>query len=50
MAVGQLQGTGQVDADMKSRTLSVVYDSEKVCAEDIQQALVGIGYESTVMD
>ena len=50
MAVGQLQGTSQVNADVKSRTLSVVYDSEKVSSEDIQQALVSIGYESTVMD
>ncbi len=50
MAVGQLQGTGQVDTDVRSRKLSVVYDSEKVSAEDIQQALVSIGYESTVMD
>ncbi len=50
MAVGQLQGTGQVDAEVKPRTLSVAYNSEKVSAEDIQQALVNIGYESTVMD
>lgn len=50
MAVGQLQGMGQVDAEVKSRTLSVLYDSEKVSAQDIQRALVNIGYESTVMD
>ena len=49
MAVGQLKGTGKVSGDAKSRTLSVQYDSSEVAVESVQEALLQIGYESTVL-
>ncbi len=49
MAVGHVKGIGQVDADTKSKTLCIEYDPSDVTAEGVQQALAGIGYESTVL-
>ena len=48
MAVGRLQGTGKVVAEVESRTLSVQYDPAEVTIEAMQTALAQIGYESTL--
>jgi hypothetical protein len=47
MAVGQLNGTGKVSGDSKSRTLTVEYEPSEVTVESMQEALLNIGYEST---
>ena len=49
MAVGQLKGTGMVSADSKSRTLTVQYEPSEVTVESMQEVLLLIGYESTVV-
>ena len=49
MAVGHLEGVGDVSADVDSRALSVQYDSSEVTVESMQEALLQIGYESTVL-
>ncbi len=49
MAVGRVKGIGELNGDAKSKTLSIEYDPSEVTAEGVQQALAGIGYESTVL-
>ncbi len=49
MAVGHVKGIGEVDADAKSKTLCIEYNPSEVTVEGVQQALAGIGYESTVL-
>lgn len=49
MAVGQLSGTGSVQADVGSRTLTVEYDESVVNERVIQSALLNVGFESTVV-
>ena len=49
MAVGHLKGVGEVSADVQARTLSVRYEPSEVTVESMQQALLQIGYESTVL-
>ena len=47
MAVGRIKGIGKIDGDDKSRTLTVEYEPTELTAEAIQEALKGVGYEST---
>ena len=49
MAVGHLNGVREVSADVQDRTMSVRYESSDVTIESIQQALLQIGYESTIV-
>ena len=49
MAVGRVNGIGELNADAKSKTLCIEYDPSEVTVEGVQQALAGIGYESTVL-
>ncbi len=49
MAVGHVKGIGEIDADTKSKTLCIEYDPSEVTVEGVQQALAGIGHESTVL-
>jgi copper chaperone CopZ len=49
VAVGHLEGVGEVSADVKARTLSVRYESSQVTVESVQEALMQIGYESTIL-
>ncbi|MCH8185862.1 MAG: hypothetical protein IH862_07165 [Chloroflexi bacterium] len=49
MAVGHVKGIGEIDADTKSKTLSIEYDPSEVTVEGVQEALAGIGHESTVL-
>ena len=50
MAVGHLQGTNEIEADVDTQTVRVTYDPSEVTVEAIQQRMVSIGYESTVLD
>lgn len=50
MAVGRNKGFGKIDGDDKSRTLVVEYDPHILTVETIQDALNGIGYESTLAE
>lgn len=47
--VGRLEGTGKLEGDIPSRTISVEYEPSLVQVEAIQEALTGIGYDSTVL-
>lgn len=49
MAVGHLKGVGEVSADVKARALTIQYDSTEVAVEAMQEALLQIGYDSTVL-
>ncbi len=49
MAVGHVKGIGELNADAKSKTLCIEYDPSEVTVEGVQQALAGIGHESTVL-
>ena len=49
MAVGRVKGIGEINADAKTKTLCVDYDPSEVTVEGVQQALAGIGHESTVL-
>ena len=49
MAVGHVRGIGELNGDAKSKTLCIEYDPSEVTVEGVQQALAGIGYESTVL-
>ncbi len=49
MAVGHVKGIGEIDADTKSKTLCIEYDPSEVTVEGVQEALAGIGHESTVL-
>jgi len=49
VAVGHLKGVGEVSADVQDRALSAMYDPSEVTVESIQEALLQIGYESTVV-
>ena len=49
MAVGQLQGVGKFDGESKSKTVTVEYEPSSVTVEEIQTALVQVGYESTLV-
>ena len=48
MAVGRVQGINKVDGESKNRTLTVEYEPESVTVEEIQSALINMGYESTL--
>ncbi len=47
MAVGRIQGIGKISGDDKSRTVTVEYEPTALTVEAIQEALKGVGYEST---
>ncbi len=47
MAVGRIQGIGKISGDDKSRTVTVEYEPNALTVEAIQEALKGVGYEST---
>ncbi len=49
MAVGHVKGIGELNGDAKSKTLYIEYDPSEMTVEGVQQALAGIGYESTVL-
>ena len=49
MAVSHVKGIGELSGDTKSKTLRIEYDPTEVTVEGVQQALAGIGYESTVL-
>ncbi len=49
MAVGRVKGIGELSADAKSKTLCIEFDPSELTVEEVQQALAGIGYESTVL-
>jgi copper chaperone CopZ len=48
-AVRRLEGTGKLEGDIDSRTVSVEYEPSLVQVEAIQEALSGIGYDSIVL-
>lgn len=50
LAVGQLNGTGEVSGDWNSGQVIVEHDPAVVTAEAIQDALAGIGHASTVIE
>ncbi len=47
MAVGRIQGIGKISGDDKSTTITVEYEPTALTVEAIQEALKGVGYEST---
>ncbi len=47
MAVGRIKGVGKISGDDKSRTVTVEYEPTALTVEAIQEALKGVGYEST---
>ena len=49
MAVGHVKGIGELNGDAKSKTLCIEYHPSEVTVEGVQQALAGIGYESTAL-
>ena len=49
MAVGRVQGINKVDGESKNKTLTVEYEPASVTVEEIQNALIKIGYESTLV-
>ena len=49
MAVGRVEGISKVEGESKGKTLTVEYESSSVTVEDIQNALIQLGYESTLV-
>ncbi len=47
MAVSRLQGVGKISGEVKSKTLAVEYEPSTLTVEAVQEALEGVGYEST---
>ncbi len=50
MAVRRLNGVGEVAGDWRSHTVTIEYDPENIEIEDIQEAMMVFGYDSTVQD
>ncbi len=49
MAVGRLQGVGKISGEVKARTVTVEYEPSTLTVKAVQDALKGLGYESTQM-
>ena len=47
LAVGRLEGIGKISGQAKSKTLTVEYEPSVLTVDAVQEALKGIGYEST---
>ena len=48
-AVSRLGGSSRLEGDIATRTVSVEYEPSLVGVDAIQEALRGVGYESTVI-
>jgi len=49
MAVSRLQGIGKISGEVKARTVTVEYEPSTLTVKAVQDALKGLGYESTQM-
>lgn len=49
LTVGELEGVKDVTTDFSEAMTAVTYDSDRLSAEDIVQAIRGAGYEAEIM-
>ena len=49
MAVSRLQGFGKISGEVKAKTVTVEYEPSTLTVKAVQEALEGVGYESTQM-
>ncbi len=50
MAVGQLDGIGQITGDVTIKTVTIEFNPSHVTIQRIQEVLEGIGYSSNVTE